>query len=86
MFTLRDYYHFLRKNREITQRQFDLLNILLENPTSFKLKDLKENTTFAILYRDVSERTARRDLKSLHGRGLLFIDNNKYRLNYRVMG
>lgn len=86
-FTLRDYYKFLKSEREITQRQHDLLIILLENPTSFTLLDLINNAPFNMIYRKVSDRTARRDIKKLLTHKLLLIlESGKYNLNFKVLG
>jgi len=87
-FTLKDYYGFLRKKKSITQRQYDLMNMLLSTAKSFTLKDLFEDEQLKIIYRRVTERTARRDLKILIHQGLLEIGKKgtKYRLNPHVIG
>lgn len=86
-FTLGDYYKYLRKNRTITQRQFDLLTLLLEFGEKFSLKDLFEKEKFMVIYREASERTARRDLENLHKNNLIaLIENNNYVLNYKILG
>ncbi len=86
-FTIKDYYIYLRKNKEISQRQLDLLTLLLEVCEKFTLKDLFEKERFAIVYRKVTERTARRDLKLLQGKKLLQIDKEgKFILNYEILG
>lgn len=85
-FTLRDYYAYLRKSKFITQRQHDFLIILLENMKDFSLGDLSNTSPFNILYRDVSERTARRDLQKLCDLLLLICEKDKYALNLRVIG
>jgi len=85
-FTLRDYYTHLKRNKDITQRQFDLLILLLEYLEKFSLKDLFEKDKFRILYRKVSERTARRDLKILQDRKLITLnEKGSYSLNHRVL-
>ncbi len=85
-FTLRDYYAFLREKKIITQRQHDFLIILLENMKTFSLSDLSNVSPFNVLYRTVSERTARRDLQRLCDRSLLTCEKDKYELNLRVIG
>ena len=85
-FAMRDYIFFLRNKKEITQRQADLLNLLIEHPRSFLLQDLFNETIFKALYRDVTERTARRDLAKLKEKGLLNQENAKlYRLNLHLL-
>ena len=87
-FTLKDYYSFLNKEKNITQRQHDLMNLLLKTGKPFTLKDLFDNDQLKIIYRNVTERTARRDLKNLTGQGLLKFDValSTYTLNPFVIG
>ena len=83
-FTLGDYYKHLRKKRTITQRQFDLLTLLLEFGGKFSLRDLFDKGKFMVIYRKTSERTARRDLENLHKNNLIaLIENNNYCLNFK---
>jgi Fic family protein len=84
-FTLRDYYDFLKKNKHITQRQFDLLTILLDYERSFTLNDLLSEAPFRVLYRKVTDRTARRDLKKLNGWLLERAEDNKYHLDLKAL-
>jgi Fic family protein len=84
-FTLRDYYHFILEKHGVTQRQFDLLMMLLDNTKDFTLIDLFKQP-FSILYRKVSETTAKRDLKKLSGLGILLHKDNSYNLNIRLLG
>lgn len=86
-FTLRDFYTHLRSEKKISQRQFDLLTLLLESPQEFTLKDLFEKEKFRIIYREVSERTARRDLKLLESKRLIQLNQKgNFFLNDRVIG
>ncbi len=84
-FALRDYYSFLRTEKKITQRQHDFLITLLEKLTPFALGDLFNVSPFNVLYRNVSERTARRDLKKLCDEKLLYIEERRYHLNLRAL-
>lgn len=87
-FTLRDYYDYLRKKKAVTQRQRDLLMTLLEGDMQpFGLKDMYARPHFQFLYRDVTERTARRDLAKLKEEGLITAtDDKKYVLHFRALG
>lgn len=78
----------MRQARAITQRQHDLLLLLLREPvaTPLTLKDLVTNARFAPLYRRASEQTARRDLKRLTGLGFLSREGTGYRLNRHGLG
>ena len=84
-FALRDYYAFLRTGKRITQRQHDLLSIALDGLTPFTLGDLFIVSPFNVLYRNISERTVRRDLKKLSDAQLLYVAEGKYHLNVRVL-
>ncbi|KPA18362.1 filamentation induced by cAMP protein fic [Candidatus Magnetomorum sp. HK-1] len=86
-FTLRDYYDFLKNNRTISSRQNELLISLLEQNEqySFVLNELFNLSPFRLLYSNVSDRTARRDLKKLKTMNLLSVSENKYFLNWRVL-
>lgn len=86
-FSLRDFYTFQRKQKNLTSRQFELLGLLLDRHVNFTLKDLHNTKPFSILYNKVTTQTARRDLKKLVSAQLLLVDDdNKYSLNYRVLG
>ena len=86
-FSLRDFYRFERQKKRLTSRQFELLDLLLDNPVNFTLKDLHESRPLSILYSKVTTQTARRDLKKLVSQKLILLnENNKYSLNFRVLG
>ncbi|HPA15452.1 MAG TPA: Fic family protein [Desulfobacterales bacterium] len=85
IFSLRDYYAHLKKKKRITQRQHDLMLLLLNYHKPFSLKDLFDQSPLMVLYRRVSERTAFRDLKKLQELNLLTVEGKKYRLNIRAL-
>lgn len=82
--TLRTHYETLRKKKEISLRQFDLLSILLELDKPVSLDDLYGDAALRAVYRTVSLSTARRDLKKLGGMGLLQARDGTYSLNFDV--
>ena len=84
-FALQDYYRHMKKNRKISQRQLDLLNMLLDHHRSITIPDLFNTSPFDVLYRKASERTARRDLKKLLDENLLTLNDKKYELNLRAL-
>ena len=87
IFTLKDFYTILRKEKKLTRRQYELLSILVDNPTIFTLKDLNTESPFSVLYRKVSTQTARRDLKKLSEAGYIKLsEEGEYSLNMRVLG
>ena len=86
-FALKDAYSFLKEKKSINKRQFELLNILLNNDLAFTLKDLAVMTPFHLLYQGVSERTIKRDIQSLAN--LLLIketSKKKYKINMNFLG
>lgn len=83
---LRNHYHSLKNNKSITQRQYELLDMLLDVPEPLSLHDLFATSPFRVLYDGVSERTARRDLQKLRYHRLLVADNGRYMLNMRALG
>lgn len=84
---LKDYYHFLRQDKKLTQRQYDLLMNMLEKPFPIiTLKELYQKAPFDILYRKVSSSSARRDLKKLIEHNIFSInEKGEYFINYRAL-
>jgi len=83
---LRDYYAFLKDTGLISQRQHDLLSLLLELRKTISLKDLLNTSPYNALYRKVGERSARRDINNLLKYNLLQpVKNNEYELNTKVI-
>lgn len=83
MLVMREYLHVLSSSKAISKRQNDLLTLLLDHSVKpFTLHDMQNTMPYSILYRKVSEMTARRDLKNLLDRKLLRIDDKgRYSLN-----
>jgi len=81
---MRDYVAHLRETKQISQRQCDLIHMLLSSRRPVTLPDLLTMTPFNTLYRNVSERTARRDLQKLADQsiGILRLQDDKYILNH----
>lgn len=83
---LSDYHATLHREKAIIQRQHDLLTMLLQDPKPFTLQNLFDTSPMNTLYRNVSERTARRDLKKLAEMNLLTCTNDQHALNLEVLG
>lgn len=83
---MRDYYAFLKSGRVITQRQHDLLIMLLTDMKTLSLKDLFNVSPYNLLYRNVSERTARRDLMKLLDIGVMSHADGNYKINLKILG
>lgn len=85
-FTLRDYYLFLEKQKSINKRQYELLNLLLDNNLSFELNELIAKSPFNLIFKNISERTIRRDIDNLLAGNYLIKDSkSKFKLNYNVL-
>ena len=88
LLAMRDYYNFLKRSKILTQRQYDLISILLEGGgvKTVSLKDLFHVSPYNTLYRNVGERTARRDLHKLLEQRILSQENDSYKLNIKILG
>lgn len=85
--TLKEHFSTLRGEKKITHRQHDLMQMLIKFLEPFSLADLVYISPFIVLYRDVSERTARRDVNQLLKLKLLSKEEDgKYKINLRVLG
>ena len=81
---MRDYAAYLKEKKLVSQRQYDLIFMLLSNKRPISLQDLHRLSPFTALYRNVSERTARRDLQKLVDKkiGILKNVDDQFHLNY----
>lgn len=88
LLALGDHYRRLREQRDITQRQYDLLMILLQNPEkTLEPPALRADPLLAPLYRKASEATPRRDLKRLQELSVLVsAGGSSLRLNQFTLG
>ena len=87
LFSLRDYYKFLRGTRRITRRQYGLLDLVSEIHDPIDLNGLYSKSPYNLLYHNkVSKDTARRDLKKLAGMSLLTKTDAGYVCNFRKLG
>jgi Fic family protein len=78
----KSYADILRDEKTISERQYDFLRILIESKIEFTIDDLFFKPQFKALYRQVSVRTARRDIKKLLELNLLVADSGKFKVNY----
>jgi len=85
-FSLRDFYRQQRQAKEINQRQNDLLMMMLDGASTVTLSALLNISPFNTLYRDVSTKTAKRDLDRLTKKGFLEKREKQHSLNFRVLG
>ena len=81
LFLLRDFVDFLGQNRVVTKRQQALLEILIGSGRDVSLDDLYKRAEFSGYYKNVTQSTARRDLKKLTDMDLLIQQDKRYSLN-----
>lgn len=81
VFMLRDFVSFLGKSKMITKRQQALLEILLRNGGMVSLDELYESPEFSGHYKNVTQSTARRDLKKLSESELLIQQGKHFAIN-----
>jgi Fic family protein len=88
LLTLKDFYGILRNKKEITQRQFDFLMMMLETFKPIPASEVARSTPYSILYRGKSDRTLKRDLKKLTDKNFILYDQNGglYSLNFQLLG
>lgn len=84
--SVREYIRRLRAQKRITDRQKDLLEIIYNYDKPFDLHELLTNPVFAGLYRNVTENTARNDIKRLKELSLIKTEGNSYIFNRFVLG
>ena len=86
LLSLKDYFRFLYEKKDIIIRQYDFLLLQLQQTHAFYLKDLFNKAVYRPLYKEVSEQTARRDLKKFLKLGVIETKDNQYRINWRCLG
>ncbi len=84
--SVREHIRRLRQQKRITERQKDLLEIIYRYDKPFNLNELLTNPVFAGLYRNVTENTARNDMKRLKELNLIVAEGADYIFNRFVLG
>ncbi len=83
---LKDFYNWLFENKKINHRQHEFIKLLINDNKLFTLKSLFLNDVFKLLYSNVSERTARRDLELLTKQKILIVQKDgNLSLNFNVL-
>jgi len=83
---VREHIRNLRDKKKITERQRDLLEIIYRYEKPFDLSELLTNPVFSGLYKNVTENTARNDIKRLKELSLIRADGTRYTFNRFVLG
>lgn len=87
--SLKEYYTQLAEQRKIREREHELLILLLqetrENEASITLGDMFVKNPYRLLYKNLSEATARRDLKHLVELNILIQGGEGYALNLKAL-
>ena len=83
-FLFRDYAAFLKNTEhDISARQYHLVELLMDAGNfKFDHHDLKQTSPFKLLYLKVSEKTVKRDIKTLEDLALIRKTGKKYQINY----
>lgn len=84
--SVREHIRRLRTAKKITERQKDLLEIIYSYDRPFDLHELLTNPVFAGLYKNVTENTARNDIKRLKELNLIRAEGASYLFNRFVLG
>lgn len=83
---LKEHFRSLREKRMIVQRQHELLQTLLKTSEPITFHDLLTKPPYSLLYRNVSERTVRRDIAKLIKLNLICLsEDGKYNLNRDIL-
>ena len=87
---IKEYYLQLRESNHLTQRQYDLLMVLIsfeDEKFEFSAKNLISDPLLKILYRSVQARASGRDLTKLEKMNLITkSDSNLYKINLERLG
>lgn len=79
--TMREFLNIMKEDGDLNTRQHDLVLLLMEEDVEISLSGLHTEKPFVYLYKDVTEQTARRDLKKLTDMNLLKSEDGK---NYHL--
>ena len=80
------FYSNFWKQRTIGQRQYELLQTLLKTSEEITFKELLTELPYSLIYRDISERTARRDIEKLITLNIITSsEDKKYSLNRDIL-
>ena len=80
----RDYIHTMNKVKVISDRQKNLLDIIMVHLHAITPEQLHEDPVLVPLYKGLSRMTARRDLKKLEELGILIRHGDSYVVNYNL--
>jgi len=75
--TMREFLNIMRNDGDINDRQYDLILLMMEEEADITLAGLQTEKPFVFLYKDVTEQTARRDLKKLSDMNLIKSDDSR---------
>jgi len=84
--TMREYLNIMKNDGELNQRQLDLVILMMEENREITLADLHIDKPFIYLYKNVTEQTARRDLKKLSDMGIISLSDKKnYKMSFNML-
>lgn len=79
--TMREFLSIMKNDGDLNGRQYDLIQLMMDEDVEISLAGLHIEKPFVYLYKDVTEQTARRDIKKLSDLNLLKTDDGK---NYHL--
>lgn len=79
--TMKEYLSIMKSDGVLNTRQYELVLLMMEEDEEISLPALQSEKPFVFLYKDVTEQTARRDIKKLTDLNLLKSDDSK---NYHL--
>jgi len=79
--TMREFLNIMKNDGDLNTRQYELVLLMMEEDVEISLAGLQTEKPFVYLYKDVTEQTARRDLKKLSDMNLLKSEDSK---NYHL--
>ncbi len=84
---LKNYFYSLNNSKEISKRQLELLNLLLDAQEDeiVTIKSVQRELPYRTLYAKVTDRTARRDLTKLHEKKILALTQKGYKLDRQIL-
>lgn len=85
--TLKDYFNFLQREKNITHRQYNLIMLLIDNTNYvFTINILNDISPYRLLYKNISPSTIRRDIKNLLNYKLIKqVNENSFGINMNVL-
>ena len=84
--TMREFLNIMKNDGDLNTRQHELALLMMDEDVEISLTSLQTEKPFVYLYSDVTEQTARRDIKKMSDLNLLRTDDGKkYHLSFDML-